>query len=240
MAELTIPYWEVVLRLLLASLLCGAIGFEREVRDQPAGFRTHILLGLGATLFTLVSAYGFEPFTRAALGGGGLQFDPTRIAAQVVAGVGFLGAGAIIRQGLSIRGLTTAAGLWVAAAIGMAVGAGLVVLAAGAVAIILALLVGLRHVRDLLAPRLGAALRVVDVQYDRGHGTLGPLLDALRDAGAHVEDLSIDDHVVGQNGDVRAVRVLVRTAQVDALQRAVAEIRRLREVHDARVDPAPS
>ena len=81
-----------MLRLVLASLLCGAIGFERETRDQPAGFRTHILLGLGAALFTLVSAYGFEPFTRAALGGGGgLQFDPTRIAAQIIAGVGFLG-----------------------------------------------------------------------------------------------------------------------------------------------------
>ncbi len=67
MAELTIPLWEVVLRLALASLLCGAIGFEREVRDQPAGFRTHILLGPGAALFTLVSAHGFETFTRAAV-----------------------------------------------------------------------------------------------------------------------------------------------------------------------------
>src|SRR5919112_2991499 len=122
MAGLTIPYWEVLLRLLLASLLCGAIGFERETRDQPAGFRTHILLGLGAALFTLVSAYGFEPFTRAALGSGGLQFDPTRIAAQIIAGVGFLGAGAIIRQGGDVRGLTTAASLWTTSAIGMAGG----------------------------------------------------------------------------------------------------------------------
>jgi putative Mg2+ transporter-C (MgtC) family protein len=97
LAALTIPPWEVVLRLVLASLLCGAVGFEREVRDQPAGFRTHILLGQEAALFTLVSAYGFEPFTRVALGGGGLQFDLTRIAAQIIAGVGFLGAGAIIR-----------------------------------------------------------------------------------------------------------------------------------------------
>lgn len=91
MAELTLPYWEIALRLLLPIVRCGASGFEREVRDQPAGFRTHILLGLGATLFTLVSAYGFEPFTRAALGSGGLQFDPTRISAQIVTGVGFWG-----------------------------------------------------------------------------------------------------------------------------------------------------
>ncbi|HJQ29475.1 MAG TPA: MgtC/SapB family protein [Rubrobacter sp.] len=147
MAELTIPYWEVVLRLLLASLLCGAIGFEREIRDQPAGFRTHILLGLGAALFTLVSAYGFEPFTRAALRGS-LQFDPTRIAAQIIAGVGFLGAGAIIRQGRDVRGLTTAASLWAASAIGMAVGAGYLFGATAATILALATLLVLRRLRS--------------------------------------------------------------------------------------------
>jgi putative Mg2+ transporter-C (MgtC) family protein len=160
MAELTIPLWEVVLRLVLASLLCGAIGFEREVRDQPAGFRTHILLGLGASLFTLVSAYGFEPFTRAALeGGGGLQFDPTRIAAQIIAGVGFLGAGAIIRQGGDVRGLTTAASLWAASAIGMAVGAGYLFGAAAATALAVATLYALRRFRSsVISPmRLGSA-----------------------------------------------------------------------------------
>jgi putative Mg2+ transporter-C (MgtC) family protein len=148
MAELTIPYWEVVLRLVLAALLCGAIGFEREVRDQPAGFRTHILLGLGAALFTLVSAYGFEPFTRAALGSGGLQFDPTRIAAQIVAGVGFLGAGAIIRQGRDVRGLTTAASLWAVSAIGMAAGAGYLFGAAATTALAVATLNALRRFRS--------------------------------------------------------------------------------------------
>ena len=148
MSGLTIPYWEVVLRLVLASLLCGAIGFERETRDQPAGFRTHILLGLGAALFTLVSAYGFEPFTRAALGSGGLQFDPTRIAAQIIAGVGFLGAGAIIRQGGDVRGLTTAASLWAASAIGMAVGAGYLFGATAATILAMATLYALRRFRS--------------------------------------------------------------------------------------------
>lgn len=148
MAGLTIPYWEVALRLVLTVVLCGAIGFEREVRDQPAGFRTHILLGLGATLFTLVSAYGFEPFTRAALGSGGLQFDPTRISAQIVTGVGFLGAGAIIRRGGDVRGLTTAASLWATAAIGMAVGAGYLFGAAAATALAMATLYFLRSFRS--------------------------------------------------------------------------------------------
>ena len=169
MSELTIPLWEVVLRLVLASLLCGAIGFERETRDQPAGFRTHILLGLGAALFTLVSAYGFEPFTRAALGGGGLQFDPTRIAAQIVAGVGFLGAGAIIRQGGDVRGLTTAASLWAASAIGMAVGAGYLFGAAAATVLAVATLYALRRFRSsVISPlRLDSAGLELDLK-DRG------------------------------------------------------------------------
>ena len=148
MAELTIPPWEIALRLLVTVVLCGAIGFEREVRDQPAGFRTHILLGLGATLFTLVSSYGFEPFTRAALGSGGLQFDPTRISAQIVTGVGFLGAGAIIRRGGVVRGLTTAASLWATAAIGMAVGAGYLFGAAVTTALAMATLYALRSFRS--------------------------------------------------------------------------------------------
>lgn len=148
MAELTIPYWEIALRLLLTVVLCGAIGFEREVRDQPAGFRTHILLGLGATLFTLVSAHSFEPFMRAALGSGGLQFDPTRISAQIVTGVGFLGAGAIIRRGGDVRGLTTAASLWATAAIGMAVGAGYLFGAAATTALAMATLYALRSFRS--------------------------------------------------------------------------------------------
>src|SRR5215218_8587534 len=177
MAELTIPLWEVMLRLVLASLLCGAIGFERETRDQPAGFRTHILLGLGAALFTLVSAYGFEPFTRAALGGGGgLQFDPSRIAAQIIAGVGFLGAGAIIRQGRDVRGLTTAASLWAASAIGMAVGAGYLFGAATATVLAMATLYALRRFRSsVISPmRLGSADLELDLRSTEG-GPAGAL-----------------------------------------------------------------
>jgi putative Mg2+ transporter-C (MgtC) family protein len=111
-----------LLRLTLAAALGGAIGFERELRDREAGLRTHLLVCLGSALFTIVSAYGFREF----LTGGDqvIRADPTRIAAQIVTGIGFLGAGAIIRQGLTVRGLTTAATLWVAAAIGIAAGAG--------------------------------------------------------------------------------------------------------------------
>src|SRR3982751_6516970 len=118
----TIAWPHVLLRLLVAALLGGAIGFERELRERQAGLRTHLVVSVGSALFTLVSAYGFSEFLTN--GGSLVRTDPTRIAAQIVSGIGFLGAGAIIRQGLSVRGLTTAATLWLVAAIGMASGAG--------------------------------------------------------------------------------------------------------------------
>jgi putative Mg2+ transporter-C (MgtC) family protein len=114
--------WDAVLRLAVAAGLGAAIGVEREVREREAGIRTHLLVSLGSCLFTIVSAYGFHEFLSS--GGSVVRADPTRIAAQIVTGIGFLGAGAIIREGISVRGLTTAGSLWVVAAIGMASGAG--------------------------------------------------------------------------------------------------------------------
>src|SRR5213078_4964230 len=109
-----LAWWEIVVRVGVAAGLGGAIGIERELREREAGFRTHLLVSVGAALFTLASAYGFRDFLVS--GGNVVRADPTRIAAQIVTGIGFLGAGAIIRQGLSVRGLTTAATLWVVAA----------------------------------------------------------------------------------------------------------------------------
>jgi putative Mg2+ transporter-C (MgtC) family protein len=118
----SLSWEEELLRVAVAAALGGAVGLERELREREAGFRTHMLVAVGSALFTLVSAYGFRDFLLN--GGSVVRADPTRIAAQIVTGIGFLGAGAIIRQGLSIRGLTTAATLWVVAAIGLAAGAG--------------------------------------------------------------------------------------------------------------------
>jgi putative Mg2+ transporter-C (MgtC) family protein len=113
---------EALLRLVLAAVFGGAIGLEREFREREAGLRTHMLVSVGSALFTITSAYGFRDFL--VQGGAVVRADPSRVAAQIVTGIGFLGAGAIIRQGLSVRGLTTAATLWVVAAIGLAVGSG--------------------------------------------------------------------------------------------------------------------
>lgn len=124
------PELEMVLRLLLAAALGAAIGLEREHAKKPAGFRTHLLVCLGSALFTLASIYGF-----------GIGADPARVAAGVVTGIGFLGAGTILRtrEGILI-GLTTAASIWAVAAIGMAAGAGLYILAPVATAVILIIL----------------------------------------------------------------------------------------------------
>lgn len=106
--------WNFILRLLVAGLLGGAIGFEREFRAKEAGVRTHFIVALGSALFMIISQYAFSG-----------QFDHSRVAAQVVSGIGFIGAGVIIFQKNVVRGITTAAGLWVAAAIGLACGAGM-------------------------------------------------------------------------------------------------------------------
>jgi len=134
---------EEVFRIVLAAVLGGAVGIERELREHEAGLRTHMLVAVGSALFTLVSAYGFSEFFGVRQG----QFvaiDPTRIAAQIVTGIGFLGAGAIIRQGPRVRGLTTAATLWAVAAIGLAAGAGYY---SGAIATTVVVLVALWPVR---------------------------------------------------------------------------------------------
>lgn len=141
---------DLILRVLIASALGGVIGFERELSDQPAGFRTHILVSLGAALFTMVGAYGLSEFE----GIRGVTFDPTRVAAQVVTGIGFLGAGAIIQQGVSVKGLTTAASLWATAAIGTAVALGFETGALVVAAAVLISLFALRYVRKAVMARI--------------------------------------------------------------------------------------
>ena len=130
--------WQMFARIVLAAALGTLLGYEREHEGKPAGMRTHGMVGVGAALFTIVSLHGF--------GGAG---DPARVAAQIVAGVGFLGAGAILHHRDSIRGLTTAATLWVTAAIGTAVGTGMYTMSiAGAALAFLILRFGPRPHRE--------------------------------------------------------------------------------------------
>jgi putative Mg2+ transporter-C (MgtC) family protein len=121
---------DLSLRLIVAAALGLAVGFEREIHGHPAGLRTHMLVAVGSALFTVLSAYAFGAPTNP-------NIDPTRIAAQIVSGIGFLGAGAILKDGIVIRGLTTAASLWATSAVGMAAGAGEHIIAAVATGVIL-------------------------------------------------------------------------------------------------------
>jgi putative Mg2+ transporter-C (MgtC) family protein len=188
--------WDGVLwRLLLAAALGGAIGFERELREREAGLRTHALVCVGSALFTIVSAYGFEGFLTS--GAQVVRADPTRIAAQIVTGIGFLGAGAIIRQGFSVRGLTTAATLWVAAAIGIASGAGYYSGAVIATAITLFTLWPLRLIGWEVFERLRPEERSIVVEL-RGDAQTAQLIDALEERHARIEYFRVHEDDSGR------------------------------------------
>lgn len=123
---------EFIFRVFVAALLGGMIGFEREYRAKEAGLRTHFLVAMGSALFMIVSQYGFDAVLSTSI-----TLDPSRVAAQVVSGIGFIGAGTIIFQKHVIKGLTTAAGLWVTSAIGLACGSGLYLLSVASTLLVL-------------------------------------------------------------------------------------------------------
>ena len=217
----------VLLRLVLAGALGGAIGAERELREHDAGLRTHMLVAVGAALFTIVSAYAWRDFTFSSRNG--ISYDPTRIAAQVVTGIGFLGAGAIIRQGLSVRGLTTAASLWVVAAIGMAAGAGYY---SGAVLTTVVVLLSLWPLR-ILARRLFERIRPGEVRLEvelRANESASVLLEPLEARGAAVRSFEIEDA-----HDRRRVALEVRLEHVHP-EVVTAELMRLEPVLGVRWD----
>lgn len=143
---------EALLKLLIAAIIGGLIGIERQVGGQTAGFRTQLLVCLGSCLFTIVSVQVHETY--------GASADPGRIAAQIVVGIGFLGAGAILRHGVSIRGLTTAATLWIVSAIGMAVGFGEYLIAGFAALLVLFNLAILKNIEDVLPINRYSVLKI--------------------------------------------------------------------------------
>jgi putative Mg2+ transporter-C (MgtC) family protein len=210
-------HWvDVLLRIAVAAALTGAIGMERELRERAAGLRTHMLVGVGSALFTIVSAYAWTDFVFSREGG--VVFDPTRIAAQIVTGIGFLGAGAIIRQGLSVRGLTTAAGLWVVAAIGMAVGAGYYSAAIIATGVVLVGLGPLRWVEGGALSRWRRGGRVLEVDIRRDQA-LAPLLQTLEGRRARVNRVEFEDEE-----DRRQVRIELDLPLGAASREIVAEL----------------
>ncbi len=175
--------FELVLRLILAAIIGGFIGIEREVSNRPAGLRTHILVTVGSALITLVSKDGF----------GGLG-DPARVAAQIVTGIGFLGAGTIIKTGSSIKGLTTAASLWISAGIGIAIGSGYYLGALVTAGIVLLTLVNIGSFEKRLIRRTYSTIEI----FTKGRtGLLGEIGTVLGEHKVYIKDIrmvSVDEY----------------------------------------------
>lgn len=207
-----------LLRLILAGGLGALVGSERESRGHPAGVRTQALVALGAALLTGV---GVEAFS-------GPAADPTRVASQVVTGIGFIGAGVILKNRGTVRGLTTAATLWLSAALGIAVGAGMIGPALLTAGIALMIIYGLRLLKPVIRRR-GA--HTVHIEYKQGHGTIGPLLRSLQDLGGDIDDLQVEDGSDG-TGDtpMRHVTIRIVTDELDEMDDVLREIRRRPEV----------
>lgn len=174
--------WEMILRLFLAGVLGAFIGFERRSHFKDAGLRTHFVVSLGSALIMLVSKYGF--FDLAGIDSVGL--DPSRVAAQVVSGIGFLGAGTIIVEHQYVRGLTTAAGLWATAGIGLAIGAGMYIPGASATLLIL---VGLEIFNKLQRSALYSIVKA-----DMSVEGVNPSLDVLKDSKMKISNIRVDRH----------------------------------------------
>lgn len=201
---------ELVIRVLIAGGLGALVGLDRELADQPAGLRTHVLVSLGAALFTLTGAYGVTGF----IGDPRTPVDPTRIAAQVVTGIGFLGAGAIIRQGFSVRGLTTAAGLWVTAAIGTAVALGFYVGAIATTASAVVALYALKRFERLLLRQLKPGRWEFIVEAEPGI-RLADLTNTLERNRARVDSIRMDTAEDGGRHVVMALRLPPRSDPQD-------------------------
>lgn len=197
--------WNMLLRLLAAAFLGSIIGLEREYRAKEAGYRTHFLVALGSATMMIVSQYGFMDIADVV---DSARFDPGRIAAQVVSGIGFIGAGTIIFQKQIVRGLTTAAGIWATAGIGLAIGAGMFVL--GTAATILTL-VGL-ELLGVMFKKIN--LRSIYVVFElRDRELVAPILGELRDNDFYVvsyelEDLSRHDDTLYRAGIVLKSKVI--------------------------------
>ncbi len=206
----------MILRLGLSLVVGAIIGLEREYRDQPAGFRTHTLISIGATLLMFVSIAVPDWH------GSG---DPSRIAAQVVSGVGFLGAGAIIKFGADIRGLTTAASLWAVAAIGLGIGVGLYVASAFAVVLIVVVLVILNKLEKALFEQ-----RLIKALVIEAEGT-GPESERVQDR-IHRFGMSIRTVDLNYRADERGItlRYIVYTPRVFHIKELIAELSALEGV----------
>lgn len=226
--------WEIdplhlIFRLFLAVVLGGLIGLEREQHSHAAGFRTHILVCLGSALIMLLSAYGFSAF----IDEENVRIDPARLAAQVISGIGFLGAGTILRNGLSISGLTTAASLWVVAAIGLSVGAGFYLAAVIACVMVLISLYVLHIVeRKFLRNKTIRLLKITSLDQP---GSLGKVSTALGTKGIDIRKVSIESKESG-DGDTISIVFSIKIPKSISIAQVIETVTNIQGVYNVTVE----
>jgi putative Mg2+ transporter-C (MgtC) family protein len=224
-------YQGTLLRLAVAALLGGVIGLERHRSDKAAGMRTHMLVSLGSALVMIVSAYGFDEVLRPAR----VTLDPSRVAAQVVSGIGFLGAGTILRRNEMVHGLTTAASIWAVAAVGLAAGGGLYLAAVTATAIILAILTAMKSLEERILIREGR--QNVSLLVEQGAVASMAIEVALQQAGVELLGLRIRS---GDEPSVRRVDVTIGRANDERLLGLMGRLQAAEGVLEVRYEGHPS
>ena len=217
---------DIVIRLVVAALLGSLIGFERERLMWSAGIRTHMLVAVGACLLMLVSAYGFEHATPLPH----VVLDPSRIAAQVVSGIGFLGAGSILMRGQAVRGMTTAASIWSVAAVGLAAGGGMFFAATVSTAIILSILAGLKPLEEAYRARVQSC--VLRMRAERAAISPDDLKRVLRVRGGQIKRLVVTP---GEDDLEETTIHLVRVSAAD-IRAGAARLKQRPGVQSVKVD----
>ena len=221
---------DAVIKMVLAVVFSGVIGFEREHSHRPAGFRTHILVAVGSTLVMMTSKFVFLEYQ------GIVTVDPTRLGAQVISGIGFLGAGTILREGFSVKGLTTAASLWAVACIGIAVGAGFY---AGAFVATLVIYLTLNSLKRFIVRGSTGKLLFVEI---KDVGTQIPIITkTIKQCGGKIHSMEVvytesKDLKFKRRKDTSVIKVLVFPKNDDSLSLMTTTIRSMEDVEDIYVD----
>jgi putative Mg2+ transporter-C (MgtC) family protein len=221
-----IPDWQILIRLLIGALLGAMIGFERERQNQPAGLRTHTILAVGCTLAMTLSINIAMQFREVVPNG-----DPARLAAQVISGIGFLGAGAILRFGNNIRGLTTATSLWTLAIIGLAVGAGHFVAGVATTLILL----GVLSVLNIVEKRLIKTYKTLNVAIDIDDhpGVLDEIRQHIADENTRIIDVSVSRDFTR---DVATVNLVIKTLENAPVDELVAHLASLKGIKSFKIN----
>ncbi len=206
-----LSHGEMVLRLCVAAGMGAVIGFERERLLWAAGLRTHMLVSVGSCLIMLVSAFGFQDV----LGQKGVVLDPSRVAAQVVSGIGFLGAGTILLRGEVVKGLTTAASLWAVAAIGLAIGGGLYVAGLATTLLIVAILAGVKPIEERWRERMQT--RELRLVVKKGAIAFDTLREATGESAARVRQFVVRPGEDPEQEEITLSFVRLPQASVDAI-----------------------